>query len=139
MSQVPQGSRTQRGQRACEPEHVVELLDVTLLSPQLVVSILGPSAAVHAERLDVAERIRGYPHAVPGWRNRKHPDPGQRIQVGDLSTRRLHIPDCAPNPDSPDAWQTRVTAMKTRNGGGHRVVIRHDHSLTRQQLLAERE
>ena len=56
--QVMAGSDAKSGQRASEPQHVLELLRVALFPPPPVVAVLGASPAVHARGLDVAKRIR---------------------------------------------------------------------------------
>ena len=57
-AQVMNSSDAQRGQHAGEPQHVLELLHIALLPPQLVVAVLSASPAVYAGGLDVAKRIR---------------------------------------------------------------------------------
>ena len=52
--QVLQRGRPQRRERAGEPQHVGKLLRVSLLSPELVVAVLGPATAVHAGGLDMS-------------------------------------------------------------------------------------
>src|ERR1700730_8425939 len=82
--QVVYGGRPQRGQRAGEPQHVSELLGVALLSPQPVVQVLGPAPAIHAGRLDVAERVRRDPDVLPGGRDPQRADAVQGQALPDL-------------------------------------------------------
>ena len=73
----------QRGQRAGELDHVVELLLVAALAPARVVQVLLAPAVVDAGGLDVAARVRADPDVLPGRRDHQLVDPLQHLGVGD--------------------------------------------------------
>jgi hypothetical protein len=73
----------QRGQRAGEPDHVVELLLVAALAPALVVEVLLAAAVVDAGRLDVAARVRAHPDVLPRGRDHQLADPRQDLGLLD--------------------------------------------------------
>ena len=108
--QVLQGGRPQRRERAGEPQHVSKLLGVSLLSPQLVVAVLGPASAVHAGGLDVSQRVRRDPDVRPGGRDRQRADAPQRLGVRDIRARRVAVPETFPGLEPGDARTAQITA-----------------------------
>ncbi len=125
--QVLQGGRPQRGERAGEPQHVGELLGVSLLSPELVVAVLGPAPAVHAGGLDVSQRVRRDPDVRPGGRDGQRADARQRLGVRNIRARRIAVPETLSGLDPRDARTSQITAHQPRNRG-RRYVQAHDNT-----------
>src|ERR1700691_5080178 len=65
MAQVLRGGCPQLRQRASKAQHMRELLSLTLLTPHLVVAVLGPASAVDAGGLDVAKGVGRDPDVLP--------------------------------------------------------------------------
>jgi hypothetical protein len=72
----------QRGQRVRELDHVLELLQVALAAPFVVVAVLLAPGGVGAGGLQVAERVGADPHVLPGRRDAERADPGEHVGVG---------------------------------------------------------
>ena len=100
----------QRGQRAGEPQHVRELLGVALLTPHLVVAVLGPAPAVDARGLDVAQRVGRDPDVLPGRRDAEGTDACSVSAARDLRAGGIAIAEPAADPVSGNPRPVRVTA-----------------------------
>jgi hypothetical protein len=94
---------------------MVEFLRISLLSPQLVIAVLGSAAAIHARGLDVTERIRRDPDASPAWRERKRPDALQCCQVSDLRPGRIAVNEGTCYSGSADTGAARICADEPRD------------------------
>jgi hypothetical protein len=119
-TEIRHRGRAQRGQRVGEPEHVRELLDVTLLTPYLVVPVLGPAPAVDAGGLNVAQRIGRDPDVLPGWRDAKSAEAAKCLGTRDLQAGGIVIPEVAGDPLPGDPRTVRVAADQPRDRGGIR-------------------
>ena len=128
--QVLKRGRPQRRERAGEPQHVGKLLGVSLLSPEVVVAVLGPAAAVYAGGLDVSKRVRRDPDARPGGRDGKRADALQGLGVRDIPARRIAVPEAFPGLEPGDARTARITAHQPLNRG-RRYVQAHENTAYR--------
>src|ERR1700722_7454815 len=116
-AQVLRGGRPQVRQRACEPEHMRELLSLPLLPPHRVVAILGPAPAVDARGLDVTKGIGRGPDVLPGWRDTERSNALQRCDVRDPRTGGIPVVNALGTLFANDPRGVRVTARQAWNGG----------------------
>ena len=122
-AEISHGGRPQRGQRGGELEHVRELLGVALLTPQLVVEVLGPSPAVYARGLDMTERVWRDPNVLPGRRNGERTDPPQCLGVRDILTQGIAVPKAFSGRLTADPRTARFAAGKPGNRGRRRRQV----------------
>ena len=121
--QVAERCRAQPRQGAREPQHVLELLLVALLPPELVIAVLGPAATVDAGGLDVAERVGRDPHPAPGRRNHQRADPAECRRIGNRVTRRIPVDPAVTGPRTGDPGRARIAARQA--GDRRNIVGRH--------------
>jgi len=118
VAQVFRGGCPQLRERASEAQHMRELLSLALLSPHLVVAVLGPASAVDAGGLDVAKRVGRDPDVLPGWRDAQRTDALESRVVRDRRARGIAVVKAFGSPFADDAGSVRVATCEARNGGG---------------------
>jgi hypothetical protein len=116
MPQIAQRGCAQHRHGGREAEHVRELLLISLFTPELVVAVLHPPAAVHAGGLDMPERIRRDPDARPGWRDGQRADALQGRRVSDRAASDVEIGKRCPGPHAGKPGSARVAAVQARYG-----------------------
>ena len=122
VAKISQGGGPQRGQSAGKAEHVRELLDLALLTPDLVVEVLGASPCVEARGLNVIKRFGRNPDISPGWRDGERCYARQRPTVSNLFTGRFKKPEAVAGPLARNPGPVQVTAGQSWNccgGGGY--------------------
>jgi hypothetical protein len=84
------------GERACEAQHLVELLLVAPGAPLNVVEVLPPAGRVDADRLDVPEGVGADPHVFPGRRNDQLANAREDLLVLDPIPLLVEVFEAAP-------------------------------------------
>src|SRR5262249_18355127 len=96
----PLGRRPQTWKAAREPEHLVELLAVALLTPDRVVEILPPAGGVRPHRLQMPVPVAADPDVAPRRRDHECPDPLELRLVVEPLTVLVDVREATPAPEA---------------------------------------
>jgi hypothetical protein len=103
----------QGGQHVGEFKDAIELLEVALASPFIVIAVLTTSRIIGAHGLNVAGIKGADPHVTPRRRNDQKIDTGKHLSIGDpLATGVDVFEFLSPTPPG-DSGSAEVGASKT--------------------------